>query len=443
MQLRCCLVIAAVLSVLLPQAVAAQTAVVPVRLTLDTTCEWVRLDFRGLQLRPIGKSLEVLGPADLAVPLVQGNSVTVRKPPYDASRVRLTLDFAGVLTGDAVQVLLQRASAGTLRVELTSAGQSLGSFAGPAPPRGPAILSVNWQQFRTNLPRRDWGRRMLAFYYGWWGTPTGPAKAWKHWDPADKRGAVNSPPLLGPYDSADPAVIRQHVQWAQQAGIDTLVLSLWQTGVHQDQVLAQLLPIAAQAGLTVSGYLEVATGPEDLRRQLLALLRGPMAHPAWLTVHGQKVVFLYTRVIQAHDHFGMQRALGGLPVLAIGDTMDTSWLDTLGGLHNYVSFIAPALTYESLRQARNLSRLHDKPAVATVMPAYDDTAIRFPGRHIPREGGRYLADQFRDAALADWVILTSFNELHEGSEIEPTLPDKEVWLQRTRQWVDWFKGGLR
>merc|ERR1711988_895120 len=66
-----------------------------------------------------------------------------------------------------------------------------------------------------------------------------------------------------------------------------------------------------------------------------------------------------------------------------------------------------------------------------VMPGYDDTKLRGHDRiYIPRDGGRTyrqsweFARQLVDSA-AQMIFITSFNEWHEGTEIEPSteFPD--------------------
>ncbi len=421
----------------------AQQAPLPLRVQVDTTADWTRVELRGLLVHATGHTLTVDGSAQVATPIVQGNVIAIRKPVRDQSRVRLTAQFAVLPTGDPVQVHVTRGDGGAAAVAVTSGSKVLAQdqSVGKQPLVGNLrLLSLDLRAFAAPLSRRDWGRRVLAFYYGWWGTPQGPAGKWQHWDPDAPHKGVNLPPKLGLYDSLDGATLHMHTTWAKQAGIDTLVMSVWQRDARQDAILKAVLDAAEHDGLTVSAYLEAAENHQDLRRQLEWLLGDDMRHKAWLTVHGQKVVFLYTRIFDKVDADGLRKALDGLPVLAIGDRMQPQWLEVLGGLHSYVSFISPASYADEVRVGRQHARLRDKLLVATVMPGYDDTNIRFPGTFHSRRAGDMLRDNWQIAQQADWVVLTSFNELHEGSEIEPTEPEGELWLRRMRQWVQAFKG---
>jgi len=60
---------------------------------------------------------------------------------------------------------------------------------------------------------------------------------------------------------------------------------------------------------------------------------------------------------------------------------------------------------------------------------------------MPRYGGRTY-NEFWNVAVegkADWVLITSWNEWWEGSEIEPSWEYKEKYLELTRKWSNCFK----
>jgi hypothetical protein len=76
---------------------------------------------------------------------------------------------------------------------------------------------------------------VFAYYYIWY-TPT----SWNR--------AKTDLPTLGAYDSADRAVIAQHMAWAKQAGIDALIVS-WKHQPRLDGPLQTVVEEAAKAGL--------------------------------------------------------------------------------------------------------------------------------------------------------------------------------------------------
>src|SRR5262249_38439048 len=85
----------------------------------------------------------------------------------------------------------------------------------------------------------------------------------------------------------------------------------------------------------------------------------------------------------------------------------------------------------------------DRIACVTIIPGYDDSVQ--PSRKPPRPiTGRFDGETYKVmweeaiAANPDWVIVTSWNEWHEGSEIEPSaeLGDKD--LKTTKQFARKF-----
>jgi hypothetical protein len=64
----------------------------------------------------------------------------------------------------------------------------------------------------------------------------------------------------------------------------------------------------------------------------------------------------------------------------------------------------------------------DKLTIGTVSPGYDDTEIRINGKSLPRMGNTTYRQYWEHihASKVDWVLITSWNEWHEGTEIEPS-----------------------
>jgi Glycosyl hydrolase family 99 len=77
---------------------------------------------------------------------------------------------------------------------------------------------------------------------------------------------------------------------------------------------------------------------------------------------------------------------------------------------------------------------------ATVIPGFDDRKIRNPSFVVSRDhGGERTYDFFWRQALStrpDWVLITTFNEWHEGTEIEPSVEYESEFLDRTRTWSE-------
>jgi hypothetical protein len=80
------------------------------------------------------------------------------------------------------------------------------------------------------------------------------------------------------------------------------------------------------------------------------------------------------------------------------------------------------------------------PALTTV----DWSTVKRP-RVLDRSNGSVYDEQWGRPidAGADWVIVTSWNEWWENTEIEPGERYGTTYLERTRAWADAFKAAPR
>jgi hypothetical protein len=311
-------------------------------------------------------------------------------------------------------------------------------------------------------------QRVLAFYYAWYATPEHSGR-WQHWEQVDAErqriGSSTHFPLGGVYDSADPALVERHFTQMAEAGIDGVILSWWGPGTRDgDHALALILDTAARHRLTVTIYLETAPGRDPVASATDALthvLTKHGAHPAWLKVQDRPVVFMYIRAmeevgpIERWDQVrrGVEREIGVAPFL-IGDGVILEAGRVLDGLHRYnpVDLLA-GLPLESLaRRALARDRLDvmtarqaGKLACVTVIPGYDDTKIRRPGLSCERHDGQTYDASWIAAIQSqpDWILLTSWNEWHEGSEIEPSVEHGKKALEQTKHYSRLFHAGKR
>jgi hypothetical protein len=90
----------------------------------------------------------------------------------------------------------------------------------------------------------------------------------------------------------------------------------------------------------------------------------------------------------------------------------------------------------------HLARKNGMALIPNVMPGYDDTKLR--GRHrstISRNDGQFyrnywaMSSEFIDESQP-FLLITSFNEWHEGTELEPSKEMGETYLQLTRDLVN-------
>ncbi len=79
--------------------------------------------------------------------------------------------------------------------------------------------------------------------------------------------------------------------------------------------------------------------------------------------------------------------------------------------------------------------------VAGVAPGYNDTVVRSGNAPFSRENGKFYHDRWCDAISMnpDWISITSWNEWHEGTEIEPSIENGDLALNQTKDYIHQFK----
>jgi glycoprotein endo-alpha-1,2-mannosidase len=317
-------------------------------------------------------------------------------------------------------------------------------------------------------------RLALAFHYPWYGTPAGPTGRWRHWNharlalPGDRVLGFHDPrresvpgrldlgathyPAAGPYDSRDPRVMRAQIAAARVAGLDGFVVSWWGRESDEARTFAAFLALARETGFRLAPYYETgelwARGGSGVAADLEALLERHGGDPAWLAVDGTPVIFLYAahRLRPRVWEYVLRRlAAGGRQAFLIGDAARAGWLERFDALHLYTPVtlltrgvdLGPA--YQRLAAA---ARAAGRPFMAAVAPGFDDRTIRRPGTLVPRADGATYDATWQAALAVDpaWVLVASWNEWHEGSEIEPSLEHGTRYLETTRRWVEVFRG---
>jgi len=328
------------------------------------------------------------------------------------------------------------------------------------PPTARELL--NALQARTKIRLATPPKLVLTFYYGWYGNPAVSGR-WLHWEGVDaNRQQIASSthyPVLGAYDSNDPQVIEQHCRWARAAGIDGFIYSWWGIDRYEEKPLPALLEAAQRHQLKVCLYYEQVPQPGDPRSvlpDLRHILRKFATHRAFLKVEGRPVVFFYDRAMHqlslAQWAWVLEAIRREAPpgICAIGDSLGRTAARVFDGIHTYnpvlalldkpLAAIRPALEAyyrEAIRLADELGRI----ACATIIPAYDDTKIRKPGIRTDRFEGAAYRQQWQAVMHLnpDWVLITSFNEWHEGSEIEPSVEHGERELRTTAEFAPRFR----
>jgi hypothetical protein len=299
-------------------------------------------------------------------------------------------------------------------------------------------------------------RLVLAHYYPWYTVET-----WSDPQMADRP--------LRLYSTEAQSDVNAEAAMARAAGIDAWVVS-WQ-GLEagngfNDRRMRIALDAAAAAGLRVCAYTEtyvanptnnpsLGIDPRTLFDWLADLVDRYGSHPSYLRVGGRPVIFTYAASLLPSadwtEVIARLRSSGRNPLL-IGDFTRSVLLEAFDGEYQYSNVfssgdaLAAVNRTESLRvRTFNLLRPNDRRRVwvASVTPGFDDSHLvdRQTPRIVDRSQGAVYDDQWSSAidTRADWIVVTSWNEWWENTEIEPGERYGRTYLERTRHWAAIFK----
>ena len=277
---------------------------------------------------------------------------------------------------------------------------------------------------------------VLAYYYIWFDTPS--------WE----RAKIDLP-TLGKYDSADPAVIAQHVAWARASGIDALIVS-WKHEPRLDEPLKVLVEASRAAGLRlVLLYqgLDFDRNPIDPGRIAddLAWFMEHYGHDPVFDVFGKPAIIMSGT--PSFDRAAIQTFRTTLDdagaAFLLGSEREaqnyTALADLLDGDAYYWSSVDPARdrNYEVRLQAlADVIRTDGGLWLAPVAPGFDARLIGGT-RVIDRADGATYRTEWSTAlsTAPDGLAVISWNEFSENSQIEPSVTFGSRYLEVTADLV--------
>ena len=299
--------------------------------------------------------------------------------------------------------------------------------------------------------------RVSAFYYPWYGTVARDG-AYQHWSqnghlpPDDIASAFY--PALGPYSSSDKLVIGRQMDEIKAAGIDEIAVSWWGRGSAEDARLGAVVADAHQDGIAVAAHLEPYQG---------RTVQGTVADIAYLRTYGITTFYVYRPFdLPVAEWAAAAPALhaGGSVLFAQTGLVGAAAAGLFDGIYTY-----DIVTYTGDKFARLCAQAHHMHLLCapSVGPGYDAHRANGDPRVKPRRHGLTYDWMWRAAIAsgADRVTITSFNEWHEGTQIEPAAPAgrhgvvrylgydgaygmhgtaaMNAYLVRTRYWSDVFR----
>jgi glycoprotein endo-alpha-1,2-mannosidase len=312
--------------------------------------------------------------------------------------------------------------------------------------------------------RRFTPRLVLAFYYPWYTVET-----WQSSQLSDRP--------LRRYSTESQEDVNQQAAQARAVGIDAFVVS-WQglqSGAgagpgFNDRRMRLVLEAARTRNMKVCVYTETYVAnphnnptapidPQTLFEWLADIVDLYGSHPAYLRIGDRPVIFTYAATLFAQQNWAevvaRLRSSGRNPFL-VGDFSRSTLLDVFDGEYQYTNVFTPGDALADLNRTESLRvrtfdllRANDRRRlwVASVTPGFDDSKLidRPVAHFVDRANGSVYDRQWSAAidTIADWVVITSWNEWWENTQIEAGERYGGTYLDRTRVWAASFKNAGR
>jgi competence/damage-inducible protein CinA-like protein len=328
--------------------------------------------------------------------------------------------------------------------------------------------------------------KVHAFYYPWYGNPQ-TDKFHYHWshqqfikegEPKNYPGgddiAASFYPKLGCYSSNSEQDLDAHMLMLCRAKAGVICTSWWGKDSYTDKAVPCLLDAAARHNIKVCFHIEPFPGRNapTTRNAIVYIIDKYGSHSAFYRYGKDKprpMFYVYDSYLTPAKQW--ETILSPDGPQTIRNTKYDSVVIGLWVKENeqafmteghfdgcYTYFATDGFTYGSAignwPKLAEWAKQNDKLFIPSVGPGYIDLRIR-PWNDVntrDRQNGAYYDREFA-AAIAvrpPIVSITSFNEWHEGTQIEPAGPkqipdfkyldytphDPEYYLDRTGYWVD-------
>lgn len=287
-----------------------------------------------------------------------------------------------------------------------------------------SALTSPAQADETSAPVPSHASEVSVFYYPWYATPDHDGH-WSHWEqngrtPPESLGA-SFYPLNGLYSSTDTGTIEAQMQQIAAAGIDTVVSSWWGQGSYEDSALAIIVQAAKSVNLNVAVHIEPYKGRNDRSLQKDVLYLRSKGIRDFYIYQTQNISPAVIRSIA--DAFGDDRFFGETAnQSSVRNGTFIQWASDahFNGIYTYDPRGFTPIDFGSICERARAAHLLCLPSIG---PGWDATrATKIPGVVNRDDGSTY--DRYWQGAIdahADIITITSYNEWHEGTQIEPAI----------------------
>jgi len=285
-------------------------------------------------------------------------------------------------------------------------------------------------------------------------------------------------PALGEYNDSDPGVIAHHKKWFRHANIGLLVTSWWGPNRLEDSNTTDVVMEHEDVGnLKIALHYETTSRLGDRREKLpnakadnKYMCENYFNHPNYYQIDGRPVLLIYVSrklysVGTLEEALLTMRSTAskcGHNLYLIGDTVFESapdpnephlpfwYFDAVTNYDVYGSSGAPeghAGTdrvdnyYQQQAEWKEQALQEGCRYVPAVSPGYNDRGVRIENDHPPlsrritsgsKEGSLFQyqlkqAKELVDSKVDNMILVNSFNEWHEDTQIEPVIGEPASW----------------
>jgi hypothetical protein len=269
------------------------------------------------------------------------------------------------------------------------------------------------------------GTGTAIFFYPWYASQPHDGY-WRHWDegghtPPDDIGS-DYYPLRGAYSSLDPDVLSSQMGDIASIGVDEAIVSWWGQGSFEDQALPLVVAAAKLHGVQIGVQIEPYVG------RTAASVAGDFAY---LSALGITDIWVYQADLLSRSGLAAANASapgirtwaesGSLAFVRSGEF--AGWA-AAAGFHGV--YLYDAINYEAADFPAFCASARQFGLLCAPVAAPGFTSVR--AEHVSygrsRDNGatydsRWMGDL---GARPDVVVITSYNEWHEGTQIEPAVP---------------------
>jgi len=277
----------------------------------------------------------------------------------------------------------------------------------------------------ARTPPAAHGTGVATFFYAWYESQPHDG-VWRHWDegghtPPDDVGS-DYYPLRGAYSSLDPAVLESQMGDVASAGIDEVIVSWWGQGSFEDGALPAVAAAARDHGVSVGVQIEPYVGRTAATvNSDYDYLSALGINDVWIYMADLMPAGALAAANSAHPGIRTMAESGDVSFVRSDAFALWAWSAGFRGAYLY-----DAINYGPGDFPAFCAAAHAYSLVCAPVAAPGFTAVRATGASYgrSRENGftydnRWMGDI---GARPDLVAISTFNEWHEGTQIEPAIP---------------------